>query len=141
MGGMGEEDIVGLLGIDQPGDIFILLFQLLGQLDEIGLFLGTPLGRFMAFHTFGQRRNTGESAILPKEWQSSHCAPAPPSPCFRWLKCTGWTFLLWMSPGKMSQPKIKEATTPTQKNIQPPLDFPSFSISFSIIPALMLFFD
>jgi hypothetical protein len=63
---VGEENVVGLPRIDQPGDIPILFLQPLRQLDKIGLLLGVPLSRFVTFHTFGQRRDTGEGAVLPK---------------------------------------------------------------------------
>lgn len=66
MGGMGEKDMIGLPGIDQPWDVFIILFELLGQFDKISLLLGTTLGRFMAFQTFSQAWNPGEAAIGPE---------------------------------------------------------------------------
>jgi hypothetical protein len=67
VGGMRKKDMVRLLGIDQPGDVFIFFFQFFSQLDKIGLFFGISLRGGMALQTFVQAGNTGKPTIIPQE--------------------------------------------------------------------------
>ena len=63
MGGVREKDIIRLLGIDEPGDVLLFLFQLFGQFYKIGFRLGTSDSRLMTFQAFSQVWDTGKTPI------------------------------------------------------------------------------
>jgi hypothetical protein len=63
VGGMGEKNMVRLFRIDKPWNIFVFLFQLLGQFYKFGFLFGIPLWGGMAIKAFAQTGNPGETSI------------------------------------------------------------------------------